>query len=239
MKTCLFCGAKIKNPRSNKKFCNSKCRDRERYPRKHKKYLNKLYSNPDFHKEQLEIYKKRNHKRYKENKEIILELNKKSYLKRRDKILQKQNKKYADKVKKLKKQIGKKMCIECGKEFTNRFYFCSDECSEKNWKRKNMKKIRRKAKEYSIINSERISENGKRNRNENKSRKKRVDKEWYTNNYDRVRMMSRIREILNGNFPHNYNNQEEILLRDISYLKQRIKELKNEAGLNEKNIALV
>ena len=78
MKKCVFCGTTFEPSRSSQKFCSIRCLDKERYPRKHKKYLERLYSNPEFHKKELDKYKKYNHKRYKENRGRILELNKKS-----------------------------------------------------------------------------------------------------------------------------------------------------------------
>ncbi len=211
------------------------CYDRKRYPKKHKKYLNKLYSNKEFHNQQLEKFKKYN-KKLRENPEYVKKQNKrqiKYYYKNADEISKKNKKKYNVKMKKLKKQIGKIKCEECEKEFTppNRLkqIFCSYDCSQNNYKRLNEKILKAKARISRILNNKRIIEKEKENRLFNKSKKREGDKKYYVNNYQTIRKSSRIREIFCGKLVSmDRKDFEDIVKNDIEILKEAIQKKKKE-----------
>ena len=199
IKYCVECGDSYKSRVPTQKFCSSKCRHKEYYHRKGKE----IYQRPEFKE------RRKNH-----------------YYKNKDKILKAQKKRRLEKIREIIKNREKKRCLECNKILCyGRYKFCSRRCTSKNYRRVNRDKIKMEEHKRYILKSEEMSLKGKIYKENNKIKKIETDKKWYSNNYDRIRMMYRIREILKGNFPHDNIKQEKILIRDIRILKERIKEL--------------
>lgn len=171
---------------------------------------------------------------YQKNKKNLKGKSRVYYQKNKNKI-SKQNKiRFKKKMDALRDiELKSKLCLECDKKFMptrmgKHLRFCSLKCRNNNWRKRNKDEIKKKGLIYYYTNKDKKKIYDKRYREKNKVKKERSDKNYYKNNYDKLRMMSRIREIFMGKFPHNYNNMEGILLRDIEILKKKIMWVQNE-----------
>jgi len=229
---CVSCGTTEKE-HTDHGLCTI-CKDKSRYPKRHKKYLKKLYTDKEFHEKELEKFREYNHKQYIENPEKVLERCKKYYYNNKDKISKKNKLNFAKERKKLRKEKTF-FCEECNKRFepyaligTSKNKFCSGKCSMKNWNRLNKEINKAKARINLILNNKRKKEYDKEFRIINKNRKKETDYKYYILNYPKIRNTSRTKEILSGNFPHDNKNFEKIMERDIELLRNKIKEKEEE-----------
>ncbi len=141
------------------------------------------------------------------------------------------------------KHEGKGFCKKC---WNKKFYIKNkDKYGKWNKEYRLKPEIKKRIKEkfgkeyhkkWRLNNPDKKSIQDKKWTDKNKNRAKLTDKKYHEKNKERCYRIQRVRNIIKGGFPMSNTNQEKILLKDISYLKETIKEVEEQLNHTHLNV---